>query len=126
MKIAILTLTTLALLSTTAFAETKVNVPAKEASQIFKAASFAKTKHGWEGNCDTGEITTYKDLNGDGLKDAVISVHALTRSATLRSNSPAVLTCYFNPRTHEECDIASFILPLHFFDFNPRTHEECD
>jgi len=73
MKKSILTLFTLALLSTTAFAETKSNVPAKEASQIFKAAGFAKTKHGWEGSCDTGEITTYKDLNGDGLKDAVIS-----------------------------------------------------
>lgn len=73
MKTAILTLSTLALLSTTTFAETKPNVPSKEVSQIFKAAGFAKTKHGWEGKCDTGEITTYKDLNGDGLKDAIIS-----------------------------------------------------
>ena len=73
MKTVILTLSTLAFFSTTAFAETKPNVPTKEASQIFKAASFSKTKHGWEGSCDTGEITTYKDLNGDGLKDAVIS-----------------------------------------------------
>ena len=46
MKIAILTLSTLTFLSTTAFAETKPNVPAKEASQIFKAAGFSKTKHG--------------------------------------------------------------------------------
>ena len=73
MKLSIITLTTLALLSTTTFAETKSNVPAKEASQIFKAAGFKKTKYGWQGDCDTGEITTYKDLNGDGLKDAVIS-----------------------------------------------------
>ena len=73
MKTVILTLSTLAFFSTTAFAETKPTVPAKEASQIFKAAGFAKNKHGWEGKCDTGEITTYKDLNGDGLKDAVIS-----------------------------------------------------
>ena len=73
MKTTILTFSALALLSTTAFAETKPNIPAKEASKIFKAAGFAKTKHGWEGSCDTGEITTYKDLNGDGLKDAVIS-----------------------------------------------------
>lgn len=73
MKTAILTVSTLAFLSTTAFAETKSNVPAKEASQIYKAAGFSKTTHGWEGSCDTGEITTYKDLNGDGLKDAVIS-----------------------------------------------------
>ena len=92
MKIAILTLTTLALLSTTAFAETKVNVPAKEASQIFKAASFAKTKHGWEGSCDTGEITTYKDLNGDGLKDAVISDYSTMCSATQVSATISLLS----------------------------------
>lgn len=73
MKITILTLSTLAFFSTTAFAETKPNVPTIEANQIFKAAGFSKTKHGWEGSCDTGKITTYKDLNGDGLKDAVIS-----------------------------------------------------
>ncbi len=42
MKTAILTLSTLAFLSTTTFAETKPNVPAKEASQIFKAAGFSK------------------------------------------------------------------------------------
>ena len=66
MKTIILTLSTLAFLSTTAFAETKPTVPAKDTNQIFKAASFSKTKHGWEGSCDTGEITTYKDLNGDG------------------------------------------------------------
>ena len=47
MKTVILTLSTLAFLSTTTFAETKPNVPAKEASQIFKAAGFSKTKHGW-------------------------------------------------------------------------------
>lgn len=73
MKIAILTLTTFALLSTTTFAETKLNIPVKETSQIFKAAGFAKTKNGWKGECNTGGITIYKDLNGDGLKDAVIS-----------------------------------------------------
>jgi hypothetical protein len=42
MKTTILTLSTLAFLSTTIFAETKPNVPAKEASQIFKAAGFSK------------------------------------------------------------------------------------
>jgi len=73
MKTTILTLSTLTLLSTTTFAETKPNVPAKVTSQIFKAAGFKKTKYGWEGNCDIGEITTYKDLNADGLKDAIIS-----------------------------------------------------
>ncbi|MBU3848057.1 MAG: hypothetical protein H9855_14020 [Candidatus Acinetobacter avistercoris] len=76
MKIIILTLSTLALLSTSTFAETKPNIPTKEASQIFKAAGFAKTKNGWKANCDNGEITSYKDLNGDGLKDAIISDHS--------------------------------------------------
>ena len=73
MKIITLTLSTLALLSPSTFAETKPNVPTKEASQIFKAAGFTKTKNGWKANCDIGEITTYKDLNGDSLKDAIIS-----------------------------------------------------
>ncbi|WP_353141904.1 hypothetical protein [Acinetobacter pragensis] len=73
MKTAILTLTTLALLSTTAFAETKPKVPTSEESQIFKAAGFTKAKKAWKADCGTGEITVYKDLNGDGLKDAIIS-----------------------------------------------------
>ena len=73
MKTTILTLSALAFLSTSTFAETKLNVPAKEASLIFKAAGFTKTKTGWKANCDAGEITTYKDINGDGLKDAIIS-----------------------------------------------------
>ncbi|MCH7329793.1 hypothetical protein [Acinetobacter modestus] len=73
MKKSIITLATFTLLSTSIFAETKHKVPTKEASKIFKAAGFSKTKYGWEGNCDIGEITTYKDLNGDGLKDAIIS-----------------------------------------------------
>ena len=73
MKTIILTLSALALFSTNSFAATKPNVPTKEVSQIFKAAGFTKTKNAWKGNCNTGEITTYKDLNGDGLKDAIIS-----------------------------------------------------
>jgi hypothetical protein len=32
-----------------------------------------KAKHGWEGKYETGEITVYRDLNNDGLNDAVIS-----------------------------------------------------
>ena len=63
MKKSILTLCSLAFLSTTTFAESKPNVPAKDANQIFKAAGFSKTKHGWEGSCNIGEITTYKDLS---------------------------------------------------------------
>ena len=72
MKIAILTFATLTLFTTATFAESKVDVPSKEAHQIFKVAGFTKTKQGWEGGCGTGEITIYKDLNSDGLKDAVI------------------------------------------------------
>ncbi|MDC4482122.1 hypothetical protein NQ758_05175 [Acinetobacter baumannii] len=71
MKTIIFTLTTL-LLSTATLAENKPNVSTHETRQIFKAANFKKTKHGWKGNCDTGEIIIYKDLNGDGHKDAVI------------------------------------------------------
>ena len=33
-----------------------------------------------------------------------ISIHALTRSATLRDLTLQLLSSYFNPRTHEECD----------------------
>lgn len=73
MKTSILTLTTLTLLSTATFGKTESKVSTKEASQIFKAVGFSKTTDGWDGGCGLGEITTYKDLNGDGLKEAVIS-----------------------------------------------------
>lgn len=73
MKKSIITLATLTLLSTSAFAETKPKVSTKEASQIFKAAGFTKSKKGWESDCSVGEITAYADLNGDGLKDAIVS-----------------------------------------------------
>jgi hypothetical protein len=72
MKTIIFALTTLTLLSTATLAENKPNVSTKEARQIFKAANFKKTKNGWAGNCNQGEIIIYKDLNGDGHKDAVI------------------------------------------------------
>jgi len=73
MKKSIITLATLTLLSTSAFAETKPKVPTKEASQIFKAAGFTKSKKGWKSDCSVGEITAYADLNDDGLKDAIVS-----------------------------------------------------
>lgn len=63
--------TSLLLINSPLFAQT-VPVPKSEVAPIFKAAGFAKTKHVWEGNCDIGEIIIYKDLNGDGRKDAVI------------------------------------------------------
>jgi hypothetical protein len=63
--------TSLLLINSTIFAQA-AQVPKSEVASIFKAAGFAKTKHVWEGNCDIGEIIIYKDLNGDGRKDAVI------------------------------------------------------
>lgn len=62
----------LLLISSSNFAQTP-QVPKADADAIFKATGFSKTKYGWEGNCGIGEITTYKDLNGDGIKDAIIS-----------------------------------------------------
>ncbi|MEQ1160882.1 hypothetical protein ABLT50_04680 [Acinetobacter calcoaceticus] len=63
--------TSLLLINSTLFAQA-VQIPKSEVASIFKAADFKKTKHGWKGNCDTGEIIIYQDLNGDGRKDAVI------------------------------------------------------
>ena len=37
----------------------------------------------------------------------IISIHALTRSATVRDKVKYLFRRYFNPRTHEECDAAS-------------------
>ncbi|CZQ88102.1 Hypothetical protein TR210_672 [Trichococcus ilyis] len=36
----------------------------------------------------------------------IISIHALTRSATTAGNSRTTQSKYFNPRTHEECDVS--------------------
>lgn len=71
MKNRLLITTSLLLINSTIFAQA-AQVPKNEVTPIFKAAGFAKTKHVWEGNCDIGEIIIYKDLNGDGRKDAVI------------------------------------------------------
>ena len=73
MKKALLILPTLLLAGTATFAETKPNIPANEVNSIFKAAGFNKTNKGWKADCGIGQITTYKDLNGDGLKDAIIT-----------------------------------------------------
>ncbi len=40
-----------------------------------------------------------------------ISIHALTRSATLYANGRCLDTIYFNPRTHKECDL---IMPTRY------------
>lgn len=71
MKNRLLLSTCLLLISNSNFAQTP-QVSKADAEAIFKAAGFKKTKYGWEGNCDIGEITTYQDLNSDGQKDAVI------------------------------------------------------
>ena len=55
-----------------------------------------------------------------------ISIHALTRSATTRLSMVSMITLYFNPRTHEECDKRQWLDISLFRYFNPRTHEECD
>ena len=78
-----------------------------------------------------------------------ISIHALTRSATYyrgrhvpkaelfqsthsRGVRPFLMSffvsrvCYFNPRTHEECDKGPTRQTKERKNFNPRTHEDCD
>ena len=55
-----------------------------------------------------------------------VSIHALTRSATVYSCLSSLALPSFNPRTHEECDyffVSRFEVET---GFNPRTHEECD
>ena len=78
----------------------------------------------------------------------IISIHALTRSATGRLPTGGCREMDFNPRTHEECDsvrddvqylirisihaltrsatLNPISLPSVKVNFNPRTHEECD
>ena len=55
-----------------------------------------------------------------------ISIHALTRSATRSLLFLVWRTCHFNPRTHEECDRFKLAIFFLLYNFNPRTHEECD
>ena len=83
------------------------------------------------------------------LKTILISIHALTKSATRGATSCHWLVSYFNPRTHKECDpsaaevhINFTVISIHALTksatiwiypsqnsenyFNPRTHKECD
>ena len=47
-----------------------------------------------------------RHLNLPHYKDwYIISIHALTRSATLQNTQTGTDKIYFNPRTHEECDL---------------------
>ena len=56
----------------------------------------------------------------------LISIHALTRSATRPMHKRFRACNNFNPRTHEECDLAVESFRKGNNNFNPRTHEECD
>ena len=72
MKNRLLLSTCLLLISNSNFAQTP-QVPKAYTDTIFKAEGFTKSKKGWKSDCSVGEITTYADLNGDGLKDAIVS-----------------------------------------------------
>ena len=59
-----------------------VSAPASEQTAIFEAAGFSRSGTMWKsGNCDgaesesysPGAIETYRDLNGDGRPDAVVT-----------------------------------------------------
>lgn len=58
-----------------------VSVPAAEKAAIFKAAGFTSAAGKWHTDCDqpgsgyygSGEIETYRDLNGDGRPEAVVT-----------------------------------------------------
>ena len=73
---------------------------------------------------------THEECDGTSTNNAAfsnnISIHALTRSATIIDTFRVVIVWDFNPRTHEECDKFAFNAVLSPFNFNPRTHEECD
>lgn len=57
------------------------SVPATDEAAIFKAAGFTRAAGKWHTDCDQpdsgyygpGEIETYRDLNGDGQPEAVVT-----------------------------------------------------
>ena len=55
-----------------------------------------------------------------------ISIHAPTRGATNQRHLQSHLYFYFNPRTHEGCDMENRGQGQSISNFNPRTHEGCD
>ena len=63
--------------------------------------------------------------SGADRRDLYVSIHALTKSATIYSSIFKSIES-FNPRTHEECDLRLFYSDPYNLSFNPRTHEECD
>ncbi len=58
--------------------------------------------------------------------DAVISIHAPTRGATMRADRVSKTLLYFNPRSHERSDDLGRLLMSLFLNFNPRSHERSD
>ena len=72
-------------------APTRPAIPAAEQAAIFRAAGFARTRGQWRG-CDDpgsagytpGAIDLYRDVNGDGLPEAVV-----TEGRVLPPSSPA-------------------------------------
>jgi hypothetical protein len=58
-----------------------IAVPPAEQAAIFSAAGFKKTRGAWRTGCDQpnqesydpGAIETYRDLNGDGRPEAVVT-----------------------------------------------------
>lgn len=58
-----------------------ISVPAAEQSALFKAAGFTRRGAQWRSDCDdpgtpsyeAGAIETYRDLNGDGRPEAVLT-----------------------------------------------------
>ena len=55
-----------------------------------------------------------------------ISIHALTKRATITCLSLITTNTYFNPRSHEESDKSHTIRLKIKRNFNPRSHEESD
>ena len=62
----------------------------------------------------------------DTANKVIISIHALTGSATVFLAAWSNYSCNFNPRTHGECDVSHLLFLVSSSNFNPRTHGECD
>ena len=98
------------------------------------------------------QSTHPRRVRPEGRKEAVremqVSIHAPTKGATHFRTLRLFLHACFNPRTHEGCDTAFFVVILLMYtfqsthprrvrpllsispnvrdSFNPRTHEGCD
>ena len=54
----------------------------------------------------------------------LISIHALTRSATLPTLQLTYVASNFNPRTHKECDLNLFKRLIYLFMTFQSTHSQ--